>query len=436
MDRVPRESAASGITRIDGSGTARSRTDAVRAPLQVGDGAAGRATELAGRDREHGVRGPGGGDHPVVGQEILVDEHAKGPRVADRRDADDCVPRVGAHGVGVGSPHGLASQGRESPLVRLVRPRDQHQDGLLTGQEHERLHDLTDLDATRGGGLRGGPRALRELDHVALEAERPERRPDAVGGGQTHPSSSGRNRRPARVPATPIQRYRARSIRPRAKRTPSPSSRSRWLSAPLPSPRRLTVPRPFTTRCHGTAGGHTRIACPTARAARGTPTSAATCPYVTTRPAGTRRTRAYTRWRSAPIMRGPRCRPPGRRPARRARTEAPRACDRVRPVSRARHAGPRRPAARAGGRARDPPAGSWRSGERSRCWSVRSGAGRRHLATRARPRDRRSMWPRRAPGRADYTGGRVPPKGAVAVRGRGSRRARAVRRRSLRPGSG
>src|SRR3989441_1504397 len=44
-------------------------------------------------------------------------------------------------------------------------------------------------------------------------------------------------------------------------------------------PRKLTAPCALTTRCHGRLAGHPRSAPPTARAARGRPSSAAICPY-------------------------------------------------------------------------------------------------------------------------------------------------------------
>ena len=57
-------------------------------------------------------------------------------------------------------------------------------------------------------------------------------------------------------------------------------------------------PLALITRCHGTTlesgCGNRESAVPTARAARGWPSIAATWPYVTTRPRGTRRTMAYT----------------------------------------------------------------------------------------------------------------------------------------------
>jgi hypothetical protein len=59
---------------------------------------------------------------------------------------------------------------------------------------------------------------------------------------------------------------------------PSCSSRIFWVSIEAARPRRLIPPLAFTTRCHGNPAGQRRIAVPTARAARGRPSSAATCP--------------------------------------------------------------------------------------------------------------------------------------------------------------
>ena len=114
--------------------------------------------------------------------------------------------------------------------------------------------------------------------------------------------SSTRNRdRPARTRrrpsrratvAAPSQPKRARSTRPRRSTTPSRSSSMRCVSMLAARLRRLIRPSALITRCHGTPGGQRRIAPPTARAARGRPSRAATCPYDATEPRLIRRTRA------------------------------------------------------------------------------------------------------------------------------------------------
>jgi hypothetical protein len=57
---------------------------------------------------------------------------------------------------------------------------------------------------------------------------------------------------------------------------PSRSSNIFCVSMPLARARRLIRPAAFTTRCHGTPVGHSRIAVPTARAACGRSSIAAT----------------------------------------------------------------------------------------------------------------------------------------------------------------
>ncbi len=89
----------------------------------------------------------------------------------------------------------MPAQAPEAPLVRLVRPRHEHEDGLVPRPEDERLDDLAHGDAARGRGLGGGTGALSENHHLALDAERPERGLDPHRGRRDHVRSSGRNRR-------------------------------------------------------------------------------------------------------------------------------------------------------------------------------------------------------------------------------------------------
>ena len=74
------------------------------------------------------------------------------------------------------------------------------------------------------------------------------------------------------------QRWRDSDTRPLRSATPSRPRSRRCVSMLSIRARRLIPPLAFTTRCHGTSCGHSCIACPTARAARGRPSSAAICP--------------------------------------------------------------------------------------------------------------------------------------------------------------
>ena len=126
-------------------------------------------------------------------------------RMGDRRDAADREARGGAHGIGVGAADALTAERGQAALVGLVRPRHQHEDGLVTGQEHQGLHDLPHRHAARRRRLGGGPGALREHDHLARHPVRLERRADAGRRRRRHARSSGRNRRAGwdRVPREP-----------------------------------------------------------------------------------------------------------------------------------------------------------------------------------------------------------------------------------------
>jgi hypothetical protein len=89
--------------------------------------------------------------------------------------------------------------------------------------------------------------------------------------------------------------WRSSETRPRPSNwTPSRSSNNRCESDADPSERMLTIPRALMTRCHGTVVllDSACNAYPTSRGCPGSFASAATWPYVATRPLGMRRTTA------------------------------------------------------------------------------------------------------------------------------------------------
>ena len=122
------------------------------------------------------------------------------------------------------------------------------------------------------GSVRAAWRPPIRARSSAVDGSRRDARAPPTGTGRAGPGRGG----PARLPA----------------RAGSAAS-----ACPPHCARRLMPPCAFTTRCHGRPSGQCRIAWPTARAARGHPSRAATCPYVATRPRGIRAHQAVDRAR-------------------------------------------------------------------------------------------------------------------------------------------
>ena len=100
-------------------------------------------------------------------------------RVPDGRDATDGLAGRGAHELGGGAAHAFGADDRgDLPGVDPVRAGGHHEQRRAVGVEHQRVGDLPDLDAQRGGRGRGGRHRIRQH----LEA----RDPGGIGptGGQ------------------------------------------------------------------------------------------------------------------------------------------------------------------------------------------------------------------------------------------------------------
>jgi hypothetical protein len=113
----------------------------------------------------------------VEPQQRLVD--VDGQVVPERRHPADGEPGGGADRVGVRPADGAAAAGRrEARLGQPVVAGDERHDRRPVDEEHERLHDLPDLDADGGRGIGRRLRALGVAADGDVEA--------ALGGGGDH----------------------------------------------------------------------------------------------------------------------------------------------------------------------------------------------------------------------------------------------------------
>lgn len=129
----------------------------------------------------------------MIEQPRIRDDPA-GSRVGERRDTADREPRCGLRLDGCRPTcDSRAECGAQALLVDAVRSRAEDHDGLIVGDEDERLHDLRDGAADLPRGVTSGTGRLREalrLDAAApFGGVRPDTRDVGVLGQRTKRAS-------------------------------------------------------------------------------------------------------------------------------------------------------------------------------------------------------------------------------------------------------
>ncbi len=117
----------------------------------------------------------------------------------ERRDAADGVSRCRSHEIRLGAPAVGSSRFRRQPsFVELVGAAHERDDGLAVDREHERLHDLADLDADRRRRVGRGLGSLWE---------RPDRnrKPEVLRQPRSHARCSGASAHHGRCQTGPVR---------------------------------------------------------------------------------------------------------------------------------------------------------------------------------------------------------------------------------------
>jgi branched-chain amino acid transport system ATP-binding protein len=118
-------------------------------------------------DREDRVGGTAGAPQGLEATQRRVDDRPHRTVVAEGRDAPDREARGLAHLVAPGLAHIIAELGRVDPPVAGAEAEQR----ALAVDEHERLHDLPDIDADGVRSLLRRPCRVRQLTDLDIEPE-------------------------------------------------------------------------------------------------------------------------------------------------------------------------------------------------------------------------------------------------------------------------
>ena len=139
--------------------------------LDVADHASGYSYEVGRRDFKDVVPGAGRGPDGRVLQQIFVDEDPQRCGMAQWWHAADRKASDPVDGVGVdASALVAASKRRQLLLIELIRATHVRQHDFTIDCEDQALHNLTDLDTDRIGGIDCGLGTVRKAARRNLQA--------------------------------------------------------------------------------------------------------------------------------------------------------------------------------------------------------------------------------------------------------------------------